>query len=252
MTKITLPILTVLTALILVTLLLMNRAQTPRHTITTHASAATDVTPDMADIAIAIETKAPTVQTASAENRKLSDKVYASIKNLLTKKEELKTTQFQVSPIYTYDSQTKPPQNNLTGYRATNEIQVSVHDIQKIATIIQSALDNGANRISNLSYSVSDPEALCQPLLQQAVEKARTQAETLAKTLDEKIIGVDNVATNCNAYHPPYRLAGLVMLAKSNQAEASPPPLSAGKTKQSANVDVTFLLERKGIRAFFE
>lgn len=208
--------------------------------ISAKGSAETQVKPDTAKITIAVETEAKKLKDAIDENKATSEKIYDSIQKILDKDDSIKTINYQVNPMYTYDKSFSPP-NKLTGYKVFNQIEVKTGDINKLGDIIETALDNGANRISGLNYGISDTQAVCQGLLSEAAKNAREEAEVLAQAFGVEIIGIRKISSSCNDMQVrPFMERAFAVQGKGMD---SAPPLEAGESTVTAEVFVDFIIE---------
>ncbi len=206
--------------------------------ISAKGQAKIDVKPDIATVSIAVETHSRKLRDAINENNSISEKINENIKKSLSIDDIVKTTGFQVRPVYSYNKSSMPA-NKITGYRVTNRIQVKTPDTAKLGEIIETALNNGANRISGLNYEISDRQEICRVLLEKAAHNAKKEAEILAESLGIKIGGIKKVSSSCNDRSVRPYMAETVTRAEPHSA----PPLEPGETTISARVFVDFIIE---------
>ena len=74
-----------------------------------------------------------------------------------------------MTPEYAY----KDGKRNLTGYLASNTLQVSLKDVSKAGKIIAVALSNGANSVNNLQFILEETNDNCNALIQKASKGAK-------------------------------------------------------------------------------
>lgn len=209
--------------------------------ISVRGKATTDVKSDMANLSLAVETESRELKDAINENNIKSQKVYDSVKKLLGKDDKIQTANFNVRPIYTYDKNAKPARK-LTGYTVTNQVKIRTKNIENLGVIMEIALENGANRMSSLSFGVSDREKLCAELLDDAAKNAKKEAEILADALGVKITGIKKVSTSLNNRGAvPYMARAMNEMA----LDAASPPVEAGETTISAEVHVDFIISSR-------
>ncbi|OGI02249.1 MAG: hypothetical protein A2Y25_09115 [Candidatus Melainabacteria bacterium GWF2_37_15] len=205
--------------------------------LSARGNAKVEIKPDMAIVTVAVETESKNLRDAIKENNAASDKVISNLKKVIGKNDQIKTTNFNVFPMYSPNSK----RNEIIGYRVNNQVQVKTYDIVKPGEIIEIALNNGANRVSGLSYGINDTQKVCNGLLEEAVKSARKEADTLAKALGVKISGVSKVTSSCNdMIARPYMMKASFGMA---EMDAAAPPLEAGETTVSAEVFVDFIIE---------
>ena len=115
---------------------------------------------------------------------------------------------------------------------------METRQLDKLGQMLQTAVDSGANSIDNLVFSVEDDEVYCNELIEQATKKARQKAQTLAKALDVRIIGIKNATSSYDKFSArPFR-AGAMM-----EKAAPTPPVEPGEIDINARVTVEFLIE---------
>lgn len=210
--------------------------------ISAKGSAKTEVKPDTATVTIAVESNSKKLQAAIDENNEVSEKINARIKEILGEGDTIKTTSYQVNPVYTYDKSFTPP-NKLTGYRVINQIKIKTGDISKLGEIIEVSLASGANRVSGLSYEVSDTDKVCKCLLKKAAQDARAEADILANSLGVKIKGIKKVSSSCNDRQVrPYMMESFAR-GMGDAVTSTAPALEAGESTINAQVFVDFIIE---------
>lgn len=164
------------------------------------------------------------------------NKVAAALKAMGITEDQLKTG------VLSLDAQYDWVQNEgqkLRGYRATNSITVTTQDLDKVATLIQTAVSNGANQLNGLSFSVKDTDALQNQALDLAVDDAKAKADRVAKRLGAVVAGPRRVTIQ-DAGRPityaPTAYAG----AMKADAALPAPVFSGGTMEYSVTVSVTF------------
>lgn len=81
------------------------------------------------------------------------------------------------------DAEIEPDVDTQT-YVLTQLVQVRVADIDMTGEVIDTALDNGANRVSNISFEIEDRQGAIEQAREIAVDEARAKAEHLASLTD--------------------------------------------------------------------
>ena len=134
------------------------------------------VKPDLAQIDFGVVTTATTAQTAAAQNATQVSALLAALQALLGSTANIQTIGYSLSPNYNY-----PPGGNpvLTGYTASNTIQVSASDLSMVGTIIDTGVQAGATTVQSLQFTLQNPD----PVVQQALKLATTQAKAHADAM---------------------------------------------------------------------
>ena len=85
-----------------------------------------------------------------------------------------------------------PPR--VTGYRASNTVNVIIRDVNRVETIVEVLLDAGATNLNGLRFGVADEEGLHARALADAVQKARPLAEATARAAGVTLGQVASIA----------------------------------------------------------
>ena len=135
------------------------------------------VQPDQAKISLAVVTQAPTAQDASGQNQNLINSVLNQLKGLLGPNADIRTIGYSLSSTYSYP-QGQPPV--LTGYTASNTVQVTTTDLTIVGRVIDTGVAAGANQVSGLQFGLKDDTAARSQALKLASASARTHADAMA------------------------------------------------------------------------
>ena len=84
---------------------------------------------------------------------------------------------FQITPVYDY----KTAKRKLIGYRVNASVSLKLRDFTRIGPITQGLSDADITDSQNLSYTLENVDAAKQKAIEDAYQKARTSAETVAK-----------------------------------------------------------------------
>ena len=215
--------------------------------VSVSASSNKKLVPDTAEISISVvTTDKKSMQNATAENKEISDKIYAAMKELINAQngDFVKTTNFRANPLYNYSN----GKRSFDRYEVSNTIVINTKSIDKVGSMIDKAISLGATDVENLNFSVSKYEHECDELLTSATKKARAQADTLVKAAGSMITGVKSLNGSCSpnaVTRVMYNQMNKSMLADSAIAEAAAPstPIEVGVVKIYANVNASFFVK---------
>lgn len=198
--------------------------------VTTAIGEAT-VTPDRATIVFAVETRAATAAAAAAANAKRQRAVIDAIRAKEVAADAITTAGYSVGTDDRYDS----GQRKVVGYIARNSVLVDIEKIEQIGSFIDAALGAGANIVSALRFYSSKFEEARRSALEQAVVKARADAEVMAKAAGGSLGGALEVITNeAGIPRPMYEVA----MMQARGASAPETPIAVGEQKVTVNVTV--------------
>jgi uncharacterized protein YggE len=156
--------------------------------IRTTGEATVTVKPDQAHIDIGVVTQADSAQRAATENAKKLEAVLGELRKVLGPGADMKTISYALTPVYRYPKEGGTP--TVTGYSATNVVQVKTHDLTQVGKIIDTATQSSANRIQSLQFGLKDEQGVYAQALREAAAKARGKAEAIASALELRIVRV--------------------------------------------------------------
>jgi uncharacterized protein YggE len=208
--------------------------------IRTSAEATITTRPDQASIDIGVLSQAQTAQAAAAQNAKQVDAVLAALRKALGQSADIRTISYSVNPEYRYPREGGKPQ--ITGYAASNIVQVKTTDLAAVGKVVDLAMQSGANTIHRLHFTLKDEQAARNQALKEAAEKARSEADAIAAALGVKIVRLLSADTGTQ---PPIRpLQDMPMAMRAEAAQAPPTPVEPGNIEVRARVTLTFEVGR--------
>lgn len=207
-----------------------------------NGTARVDAPPDRARIAFAVETEGETAREAGEANARLMDEVVTALQASQVAGLRVETTGYVLTPRYRTAESGRV--REIAGYTARNLVQVIVDDVDAVGGLVDSALDAGANRVAGLNFEIQDPEPHRREALQQAVARARAEAEVIAAALGVRLGSPQHVQGGAEV---PFRRESMIRAdAMAMAAEAPTTPVEAGLQSISANVTIRFLIHDDG------
>ena len=140
-----------------------------------HISAA----PDLAQIDAGVTSEAKTAREASDANNAAMGKVLLALKGAGIDEKDYQTSRLSLQPENSIPKQGVP--STIVGYRASNRVSIRLHDVTKIAGVIDTLVTAGANDIGGINFMVSQASKLLDEAREQAIADARRKAEIYAK-----------------------------------------------------------------------
>ncbi|HEX8186460.1 MAG TPA: SIMPL domain-containing protein, partial [Blastocatellia bacterium] len=131
--------------------------RTPRPSIRVTGEATITAKPDQALIDIGVVTQAQTAQIAATQNAQKQEAVIAALRRVMGAGADIKTISYSLNPDYRYPERGGQP--TITGYSASNTVQVKTSDLTQVGKIIDIATQTGANNIQSLRFMLKDEEA---------------------------------------------------------------------------------------------
>src|SRR6516165_3204664 len=134
--------------------------------------------PDYARIRSGVSTNAKTVKEASDANAKIMNNLIAALADAGIAKKDIQTSQFSIEPVYTSPSSNDAPK--LSGYRVSNQVNVTIHQISQVGDILDRLVKAGATDAGNVAFLVSDREKALDQAREAAIADARHKADLYA------------------------------------------------------------------------
>lgn len=201
-------------------------------------------TPDMATITSGVVADGETAREALDANNAAMAELIDVLKGAGIESRDIQTSGFSVQPNYVYTDKRDengyqlPPKIN--GYRVSNNVTVRVRDLDSLGGVLDQAVTVGANTISNVAFSVSDPAALLDDARKSAVEDALAKANLYA-TAAGVDLGEIRMITEQGGGGAPQPVADMRRYA---MAESAAVPVEAGELAYNVSVTIQWALEQ--------
>ena len=224
----------------------LNSSQNNLNTLSVTGTATTMVKPDKVIVSLGVETTNKTANGALAANSNVMSKVIDALTASGVKENETSTSSFSISPNYNY-SQSSGSTGTITGFTASNSIQIQSINTNNLPKWIDKAISAGANTVNNIDFTLSDEKLKKTKinLIRQAIEDARAKADIAASAAGLKITGVKSInlsefGTQPSPFPPsPGPLAKESLAAGVTTSRLA--PVISGQQQITVNVDVSFL-----------
>jgi uncharacterized protein YggE len=188
--------------------------------------------PDQAVVEIGVVSQGATATAAAAQNAKQTEGCLAELGPLLGAGKKLRTTGYSVRPNYQYPKPGAAP--TITGYTATNVVEVTLDDLTLASKVIDTATQSGANVVQKLQYQLKNPATVRAQALRQAAEQARISADAIAAGLGVKVVRVLSAEEVTPEARPT--MYNRAMAAPAVAGAAPPTPLEVGTIEVSLTV----------------
>jgi uncharacterized protein YggE len=154
-----------------------------RDTITVTGTGTARAVPDRVSFTVGVVTTTKPVTEAFRVNNEKTNRVVKALKDLGVKDTEIQTSNFTIDSPYDSTIQAK----NTQLYIVMNSVTVTRDDPKSVSTLIQAAIDAGANSASNLNFFNANPAGARDRALDLAIRDARAQAEKLASGIGRSL-----------------------------------------------------------------
>jgi len=204
-----------------------------QRTISANAQGQVYLTPDLARIMIGVHSQNSSVTTALEENNAKAQAVAEALIALGIDPKDVQTSSFSV-----YPQQVFSPTGEMTGevtYMVDNTVNVTVRDVTKLGSMLDTVINTGANSINGIEFDVQNKEESLIAARKLAIENAKKQAGEIAEAAGVTLGQIVTVSIN-NASSP------IPMYDKAMQG-GSAVPISAGQIVISVDATVTYEIQ---------
>lgn len=210
---------------------------TPARVFSVNAEGKVVVEPDIAKVSFSVVSRGSDPEAIAELNNKKMNEAVNYIKSQGIDPKDVKTTQYNLSPVYVYDE--KNGRNYISGYELTQTVLVKVRDLSKVGKILGALPGFGINQIGQISFEVDEPEKYLTEARNKAFEKAKEKARQMVKEN-----GVDlGKIINFSEYRggpvpiPYYETLGR---GGGEAVKATAPSIEPGTQEVTVNVSVTY------------
>ena len=196
--------------------------------LTVRGEALVTAVPDMARFTVGVEVQAPTADRAMRANSARTEAILKTLAELGIPARDVQTTQFSVYPVWNNRKGGSGQPLKITGFMASNSLQVRVRDIARLGAVLDALIRAGGNRLQAVSFSHSDPEPLRDRARRKAVKEALRRARLLAEAAGVRLGPVLSLEEVSAGRGPTARMAAL--------AADRPVPIAEGEIGFSATV----------------
>lgn len=198
-------------------------------TIEVSGTGIVSMAPDEAIVYIGVQTKSVDAVISQKDNAARMEKVINALLDAGIAKDNMETSSYTMYPV-------KDNENgeNITGYVVSNQLKVTIKDINKTGNVIDKAVKAGANEINSISFTLSDgsQQKGREQALQNAAKAAKLDADRLASELGVTIKGPLQVSTG-----------GGFITTPSVDVKSLTTPIMPGGVTVSAFVSVIYQFE---------
>lgn len=210
-------------------------------TITVVGEGTVNIQPDIARANIGVEVIGDTVQEASAENKATIEAVLEALKAQGIEEKDIQTSGFSIY-AERYGPEGPLPEEE-TRYRVSNNVMVTIRDLDTVGTVLDAAIEAGANNIYGVEFAVDDPSSVESDARADAIADAQAKAQELAELNGvglgpvasiSEIIGMGGGYYNSNfAQSAMYQMGG-----------GGGTPISPGELKLTMQIQVSYVISQ--------
>jgi uncharacterized protein YggE len=193
--------------------------------------------PDLAQLDAGVASDGKTAREAAEANNAAMSKVLAALKGAGLEDKDYQTSQLSLQPQY---APNRPGPSPIVGYRASNRVNIKLHDVAKVASVIDTLVTAGANDVGNINFTVTQASKLLDDAREKAIADARRKAEIYAKAAGVTL-GAPLSISEEGAPAPVFR----AKMMRAAPMETST-PIAQGEETLSVTVAVTWAIKSAG------
>jgi uncharacterized protein YggE len=228
----------VVSAAVIATLLASSSAfarqaveQSRQPAIVSTGSATVSVAPDRSFVTLSVETLDPSPSAAQQKNAQAMTAVRSRLEALGLTGDAVRTVRYELNEQVEFVNNRR----EVKGYRAVNQIEVRVDEIDRVGKIVDAAVQAGATNVADIRFDIKDRDSMERQALKLAVADARARAEAMAAGSNVAIGSILRIEELGGA-EPPRPMP---QYAEAMRAVAADTPVSAGKIEVRASVRLT-------------
>lgn len=192
--------------------------------------------PDLAIISAGVQTLQPTATGAIEENAARMERVRAALRRAGIADRDIQTSSINLNPEYRY-ADNQPPV--LTGYRASNNVNVKFRDLKRSGAIFDALVKEGANQLNGPSLTIEKPEEAYDEARVKAISSGQRRAELYARALGKRVVRLLSVSEGAGSFPPPMPMA----YARDAAMAVSKTEISPGTQELQVTVQMSFELQ---------
>lgn len=203
--------------------------------INTQGNSEVNVNPDEAEVVVGISILKDSAADAQNEANTVTNSIINSLKAEGISEENIQTEQLSLYEEYDWSKETR----ETLGWRATQTLRVKTTDLSNVGTIVDIAVENGANQISSIDFGLSSEkeQEYKTEALADATKNAKEKAETIASSLGAKLGNIKSVSES-GFYYTPYRYAMEEVAGAKAVSEAA--AVMPGQVTVTASISIVY------------
>ncbi len=226
--------------------------------------------PELAIAEFSIVTSGKTSKAAQDANSVRSKKVFDFLKKQGIEEKDIETTQYSLTPQYSFPSPYPYPvpmmrgseietqiapsypistypvldsgNPKITGYQVTQGYEVKIRDLDKVSAVVDGLVTAGANQVQNVRFDYQNREKLLATAREKAIADAKDKAKKLQSQIGIKLGKIVNYYDNTDQYGGPYQYAKMGLEMGGGDSGGGP-ILPPGENEITVIVTITYQIK---------
>jgi uncharacterized protein YggE len=209
-------------------------------TITVVGEGTVKIKPDIAQANIGVEVVRATVKAASSGAKESMDAVLKALKEQGVDEKDIQTSGYSVWTERPYGPE--GPSGDEILYHVSNQVAVTIRDLDTVGTVLDAAIEAGANNIYGVTFNLADPSQVESEARKKAVADAQAKAQELATLNDIKLGDVASVSEVIGG-RGGYYAGGVREAAVSAGLGGGGGPISPGELELTLQLEIVYTVQ---------
>lgn len=157
-----------------------SRSDEMRQVIKVTGEGAIFVEPGQAEISLGVTNEDEELQKAQRENNTVMSGIIQALNTMGISNEFIQTIEYSIYPIYDFTD----GKQIFRAYKINHILRITIRNTGDVGKVVDTAVKNGANTISNISFSLADPTNASNQAISTALTNAISKARAIASTLN--------------------------------------------------------------------
>ncbi|MFW5976647.1 MAG: SIMPL domain-containing protein [Bacillota bacterium] len=191
-----------------------------------------EFSPDIANLILGVETEGEDLEAVLEEN---SEKMEIVTEELESKEDlSIDTSNFSINTVNDEDREE-------LSYMVQNQIKIETSNIDELGLIIQTAVENGANRVNSINYLLEDRQEAEKEVTDLALNRLEEKSEFVAQNLGKEEIKLDSLEINDEFFRGSNNIRYEVR--DMNRETGAVPPVSPENIRVQVEVEAVYRVE---------
>jgi uncharacterized protein YggE len=198
-----------------------------------------EAAPDTALIQFNIAAQEETSRTAYDRASRAAEQIRQLLRNNGIDPKMAEVGVFSLAPVYDY----RQPKRKLIAYRASSNVSLKLKDFSKVAPILEGLAGMDITEDQSLNYILDDMEAAKLRAVQDAFERARREAETVARAGGRALGELSYSSVDTYGPSAPVPMRTMALRAEGAMAKAPTEEFSTQRITVTARVSTVFAMK---------
>lgn len=199
--------------------------------------------PEQASIQVGVTAEAVTAREAQDRVNTAVQQVLAALIALDLDRKQIQTSQLNLQAVYRdARNRTEANEPRIVGYRASYSLWVRTEDLSQISSVIDTALEAGANQLAAIRFELKNETNARKEALQKAVADAMEKGKIIARAAGTETVRVLEIV-EVGAAVRPFPMTRYEVMA--SEVSGSPTPVMPGQVTVSGQVTIRYELSQE-------